>query len=34
MTMESYKAKKSKNPRGIVIGVLEVLGSFREPRNP
>ena len=29
MPMKSYKAKKSKNPRGIVIGVLKVLGSFR-----
>ena len=34
MPMESYKAKKSKNTRGIVIGFFQVLGSFREPRNP
>ena len=34
MPMESYEAKKSKNTRGIVIGVFEVLGSFSEPRNP
>ena len=30
MPMESYKAKKYKHPRGIVIGVFQVLGSFRE----
>ena len=33
MLMESYKEKKYKNPRGIFIGVFQVLGSFREPWN-
>ena len=34
MPTKSYKAKKSKNPRGIVIGVFQVIGRFREPLNP
>ena len=34
MPTKSYKEKNSKNPRGIVIGVFQVLGSFREPQNP
>ena len=33
MPTKSYKAKKSKNPRDIVIGVFQVLGRFREPLN-
>ena len=32
--MESYKEKKSKNTRAIFIGVLQVLGIFREAQNP
>ena len=34
MPMESYKAKKLKNTRGIIIGVFQVFCSFREPWNP
>ena len=34
MPMESYKENNSKNPRGIVIGVFQVIGRFREPLNP
>ena len=34
MAMKSYKAKKSKNPRGIVIGVFQVLGSLENLETP